>query len=260
VGYHKYIRILEGNKGLARSLGAFIKRRDKITRLQWEKTIKPLMRQAENEVITKLKSHDLTSWGMWNLQNILLDIQQSIVVFTNAFQENMVTSQLDMAEFAADALGSELSYVGLERPPIVLAPEQLIANQIPMTEGFVEFFGDDMAKIVRGEISLGLVNGESVNQVAKRITRYEYGLEVAKFNPDARKIWIHNPSGQPRASHIFAQKRYKVNLTRLNELFYVGGETGRFPRDYSFSARNSVNCKCNMAIINKKDMEGIDDV
>jgi hypothetical protein len=120
-------------------------------------------------------------------------------------------------------LGSELSYVGLERPPIVLAPEQLIANQIPMTEGFVEFFGDDMAKIVRGEISLGLVNGESVNQVAKRIkdkfkssnmsyaraeriartemmrsssiARYEYGLEVAKFNPDARKIWIHNPSG-----------------------------------------------------------------
>ncbi len=285
MGYRQYIRILEGNKQLARSLGAFFKRRDKITRIEWEKSIRPLMKQAENDIITTLKSNNLSEWNIFNLKRI----QNSIIPFVsrldNDFKTSLVGGQVDIGDFTMGSVDDNLKWVGLTKPSTVIQSQNVLASTIPLTENFVRFFTSDMIKILNSEISLGIINQQGINTVARsihkkfassnmsfaraeRITRTEMlrassiaehsrGLEIAELNPDARKVWLwsHKPDG--RSTHAAAEQRYTTNPIPIKQKFVVGGETGLFPRDYSFSAKNTVSCGCGVTYVNKSDLEGV---
>jgi hypothetical protein len=214
-------------------------------------------------------------------------VRTNVTVFTEGFKNKMALGEEDIAELSARFMDDSLRLTGLNKPPTAIISEDLIATNVPMTNTFVEFFGDDMAKILRGDISIGLIRGESVNEVVNRVrdsfkaSNMSYGRaerivrtemlrassiaqqkraeEVKQYNPSARKMWIHNPSAEPRAGHIEAQDRYRENPIDVDALFRVrkdsssSYEEGQFPRDVSFSASNTVNCKCTMVVINGDD-------
>jgi hypothetical protein len=279
------MRIREGNKKLARSVAAFIKRRDKITRLEWETKIRPLMKQTQNDIITTLKSNTLTDWNIFNLTRIQDSIQVFIDRFDAGFKEDLISGQNVMADFTAETVDRNLKYVGLKKPTAIIQSEALVGSMQPLSEGFVTFFTRDLAKVVDAEVSLGVVRGDSVNQVAKsikdkfahstvsyaraeRIARTEMlrassiaqharNQEILALNPGVRKSWIwsHKPDGRP--THAAAEERYTANPISINKNFSVGGEQGLYPRAYTFSARNTVNCGCTSVNINKNDLEGI---
>ncbi len=49
-----------------------------------------------------------------------------------------------------------------------------------------------------------------------------------------------------------AEAQYKAEPIPVNEPFIVGGESGQFPRDIGFSAKNAVNCGCDFVIFNRE--------
>ena len=108
MGYKRFIRILEGNKQLARSMGAFFKRRDKITRIEWEKKIRPLMKQAENDIITTLKSNDLSEWNIFNLKRIQTSITPFIGRLDTEFKTSLVGGQVNISDFTMESVDNNL--------------------------------------------------------------------------------------------------------------------------------------------------------
>ncbi|KKK92942.1 hypothetical protein LCGC14_2697870 [marine sediment metagenome] len=281
-------RIKESNKQLGNSINAFLKRRDKLTRIEWEKFLRPLMRNAENEIITKIKSNTLSSWQLSNLKRIQANINETIIGFNNQFQAALANGQDKLAEFSANEADFRLKFAKLNIPSKVFISKDVLATIQPLTQNFVNFFSQEMARIVGSEIATGLSTNQSINQVslaikkrfkssqmsfarAHRIASTEMltassaadisrGLEIAEENPEARKVWIDQHKPNARTSHIATENRSKRKPLTMKALFRVGGERALFPRDLRLSAKNRVNCGCNLVYVNKNDREGLQEI
>lgn len=60
-----------------------------------------------------------------------------------------------------------------------------------------------------------------------------------------KKAWLTNADELVRPAHSEAGSTYTVdNAIGINEMFIVGGEEGLYPNAPTFSAKNSVNCRC----------------
>lgn len=165
----KAIRLIAGNAALARRVRSYLDQKEKITLSQWRTNVLPVLRNVENDILIKLRSYSLTDWQIGNLNNILGQVQNIISGFGTQFTQSVLMSQENISKLAIDSLNKEISLIGLATPFTPVISENIMAALSPMTEVFTEFFTSDLSKIVRSEITMGLVNMESASVVAKNI-------------------------------------------------------------------------------------------
>lgn len=160
-------KLKAGNAALARSVKSYLDQRDKITLKQWKGTVLPTLRGVENDILTRLKSYSLSEWEAANLTNILAQVQNIITRFSSQFTESVLSSQEATMDFAVSSLLKEVKTVGFSLTPVIT--DDLLAAIKPMTEVFTEVFSNDLARIVKSEITTGIINGDSTTVVAKNI-------------------------------------------------------------------------------------------
>ena len=278
-------KIKESNKQIANSINAFLKRRDKLTRIEWQKNLRPLMRNAENEILTKLKSNTLTSWQLSNLNGILANINATIAGFNQQFKIALESGQDSIAEFTANEADKRLRFAKLNTPGKIFISKEALTFIQPLTGEFVKFFSEDMSKIISAQVSVGLATNQSINQVARNIrdkfkssqmsfaranriaatemltassaADFSRGLEVQEINPTVRKVWIDSHKPNARRTHIATENRSKKKPKGMKSFFRVGSEKAQFPRDPRLSAKERVNCGCTLVYVNTKDKEGL---
>lgn len=322
----QYTTSIEGNKKLSRSINSYLRQRDKITNDIWKKELFPIMKEAKNEILTKLKSFDnLTDWQVYNMSRIMASIQQTVDKMNDAMQISLAEGQIGMAQFASNHAQKEAILAGLKNEGGLALSTQLTEGLIPLSSSFLSNFSKDMSKILNSEISLGLVRGDSVAEVSSKIvvdfgnterqiqafksdkarwdsllnqgkvTQSEYDRririlnkrlekgsmmsyaraerisrteilrassvarkirqnEIVELNPEAVKAWIHSGNANGRPSHMAAEAEYKNNPIPPNQPYFVGGEQGQYPRDLSFSAKNTVNCGCMSILLNRNEI------
>jgi hypothetical protein len=124
--------------------------------------------------------------------------------------------------------------------------------------------GDELWENIRDEITVGLANGESTNEIATRIQNAAGFTEaraktvartelVAASNagthqqvlmivPDAQKEWVSTTDGRTRMTHRHADGQ----RVPVDQAFVVGGSTLRWPGDPGGAAGEVVNCRCTL--------------
>ena len=163
-------------KALNRSVNSYLTSRDKMTLVEWRK-LRQIMQAAENEILQKLKAIDITEWGTYNLTRILGNIDQTIRRFDFAFKEALPASQKTLVDYAAFIADKNAALAGLTVPGDLFISDEVMQALKPLSQGFIEFFTGDMTKIVNSEITMGVVNQESIHVVAKRI-KDKFGIDT----------------------------------------------------------------------------------
>jgi len=169
-------RLLAGNPELARSITKYIKQRNKITRLEWTNTIRPLMRNAQNAIQQQIINIPASEWQLFNLRRITESIGIVINNFETQFATSLIGEQGVIAQVASDATISQAPLVGLTSSVEALIGTELIQTLTPLTRNLVNFFADDMAKVIGGSISNSLITGQSPGQAVIDL-RSKFGIE-----------------------------------------------------------------------------------
>jgi len=268
--YKAVLRLVEGNKKLARQVVAFLKRRDKLTASEWRTKLKPLMTDLAKEIDESIKNTDAPFWKLTNLKAIRGSLGASVAAFDQKFAIQLNQSQFDVMEMSMESVERQLKSVGLGIPSQLAFADDILETISPLTAAVVNNFTSDMAKIIQTEVSIGLTNGDSTFEVARRLrdkfkssnmslARAERiattemntasalaqrirGDEVERENPQVRKIWINSHKPNARVTHIAVERASSARPLRMNEFFNVAGESAQYPRDTTLSAKNRVNC------------------
>ena len=323
----KYTYYKEGNAALSKSINQYLRQRDKIVNVMWNTKLLPILKQTQNDVITKLKAYDnLTDWQVYNMKRIQASIGETIERMEMQITRELQLAQLKMIKFDNASAIKQFRAAKIADDMALILSKEVTDSLLAMSAEFMTYFSKDMTKIIMSDISLGLVRGESVASVAKTITdkfgltskqislynsdkarwdsylsqgkvsqkrydrrigylnnqlskgsmmsyaraeriakteilraasfaRQERFSEIAELNDNVVKVWIHaGASPDSRDTHLEAEAIYKANPIKADDLFYEGGETGMYPKDISFSAKNTVNCACMHLLLNKEYM------
>ena len=134
----------------------------------------------------------------------------------------------------------------------------------------------DIERDLTRELLSGIMQGESIPQIAKRIkgvtnktlaqsvriartettrvessARQDVGEEGIKLGFKMKKQWISTGDGLTRPAHLDADGQ----IVDIDKPFIVDGEELMYPGDESGSAANVINCRCTM--INIVDRDGV---
>ncbi len=215
----EYVYYMEGQPALSRSINAYLKKRDKLTRDIWQKELYPVMKEAKNEIITKLKSYDnLTDWQMYNLRRIQASIQETIDKMEMQMIGRLKEGQLSMSELATVNASRQAVLAGLNEGMGLVTSEKLVESLLPLSEQFLSYFAKDVSKIINADISLGLVQGQSVAKVARTITE-KFGLtdsQIALYKSDKARWESYLSQGK------VSQERYDKKIGYLNKQLEKG--------------------------------------
>lgn len=127
-------------------------------------------------------------------------------------------------------------------------------------------------KKINGEVLQGILQGESIPKIAKRLTnvqemnknasirtartiitaaenkgRQDAAEKAAKKGVILKKMWLSTPGKRTRDWHAKAGRKYnKSNAIPIDEPFIVNGEKMMYPGDKSLGASgaNLYNCRC----------------
>lgn len=216
----KAIRLIAGNPALARKVRSYLDQRGKISLSQWRKTILPVLRNVENDILIKIKSYNLTDWQMSNLNNILGQIQGIVDSFTSQYTSSVIVGQEKLATFAAASVDKEIALIGLKSPLNPVITQDILATLEPMTKVFTEFFAQDLAKIVRSDITMGIVNGESTSVVARTI-RDNFGNTSEKIKLlNSKKITLQKQFD----TGIIGKKEFNLKVGKINSQLKKGSQ------------------------------------
>ncbi len=275
-------RILEGNKLLSRQIISFLKKRDKLTKSEWNNELKPLMKSLQSQIENEITGIPGNAFLLSNLKIVRRQINQLIFNFDDRFATLLSTGQKQSMELSIDNVMRQFPAVKLGLPSTVLDADNFMELLNPLTASMVTNFTSDMASIIGTEVALGMSNGESSFVVAKRIRdKFESsnmsfaraeriattemnrasalaqqvaGEEMAKENGDLRKVWINAHKPGARVTHLATERVSANRPLKIDELFFVGGEKALYPRAPNLSARNTVSCGCTVAYVNADDL------
>jgi hypothetical protein len=216
----KAIRLIAGNPALARKVRSYLDQRGKISLSQWRKNILPVLRTVENDILIKIKSYNLSEWQMSNLNNILGQVQNIINSFSSQFTSSVIAGQDKLAAFAAASVDKEIALIGLTSPLNPVITQDILATLEPMTKVFTEFFAQDLAKIVRSDITMGIVNGESTSAGARTI-RDNFG------NTSERIKFLTNKKTNLQKQFdtgIIGKKEFNLKVGKINKDLAKGSQ------------------------------------
>lgn len=157
--------------------------------------------------------------------------------------------------------------VGLDVPDgmgIPGVPNSFALEYLQQATNRLSGVGDELWENIRDEITVGLANGETTNEIAARIqsaagftearaktvARTELvgasnagtHMQVLMIVPDAMKEWVATTDGRTRFTHRHADGQ-KVPV---DQAFSVGGSMLRWPGDPGGAAGEVVNCRCTL--------------
>lgn len=276
---YKYIlRVCEGNKRLARSTQAYLEGQWKFSESEYKERIRPLMIAAEADILKTLNDQTTTTWQASNLKNILADIEETVSTLDANFKLEMPGAYQSASVFGDTFVGKNLSAIGVTG--ITLDPglsRELVEILTPFGNVFVSNFTGDMAKILRAEISTGLVSNKTVSEVAQGIrekflssdmsyaraeriattemmramsmTQNSRAKEIAAQNNTVRKAWISSHKPEARVDHLAVEAQTLNNPIPVDQDFNVAGEKAQFPRDPRLSAKQTVHCGCTQVMV-----------
>lgn len=95
-----------------------------------------------------------------------------------------------------------------------------------------------------------LVIASTEVRVAQSVAERLVMERVNRVNP-VKKFWVGTLDDRIRSDHFNATQFYNsTNAIGFNEMFLVGGEWLRYPRDtMGGSAKNTVNCRCYLSYV-----------
>jgi len=185
------------NDRIVNTLGPYLRKRQVLTLSSWKKQIKPLLRRAENDIFMQLRSYGLTEWQIFNLNNIKGRINNTIGKFETELLNIFPSQQDKIGQLAIKQIDRTALMAGLKIPPQAISADLLTALK-PLSEFFLSIFSTDMARITGGEITLGLVQGESTQQVIQRL-RQKFGIDsqqIARLENQKRSLDILKKQGK----------------------------------------------------------------
>ncbi len=210
-------RLLGGNRELTRSISDYIKQRNKITRLEWTSTIRPMMRNVQNTIQQQILSIPATEWEMFNLKRITDSINLTIRQFESQFANALVAGQEGLAVVASDFTTAQAPLVGLRAPAQALLGTELIETITPLTQNLVKFFADDMAKVIGGSISDSLITRKTVGQAVIDL-RSKFGIDSGQIEIlSTKKVLLENEFQLGRVSKATYKKEIKAINRQLNK-------------------------------------------
>jgi len=202
--------------------------------------------------------------------------------------------QIDL--FANDEFASQLSeeaskFMGMTVEQLCVVIMEAIDKEVAFqvlsgrTTRWIEGWASELAELLKlnthealeRELIQAIEAGESIDKVEERlkdmpqfdrkrartVARTEILTASSHANWESfvqspavqRKKWKHSGAKKntPRITHI-AMDGVEVGV---DELFKVDGESGQYPRDVSFSAKNRVNCGCVVGPVINEDIIGL---
>ena len=278
ISYKYLVRICEGNKQLARSTQAFLKSRNVLANRECKNKIRPLIKDAENDILQRLRSNTISQWEVNNLNNILANIMNVVERLDNEFSVQQQISNIILGDHASKFIGKNLRAINspIQIGSPLLTDETLQAITI-LDDFFINNYTNDMRKILTGEISLGIINNKTINEVtqsiqgkfessmmsyarARRIANTEMlrassasqnisAQQAFIIDPTLKKAWINSHRPEARITHIQVESQTTANPIPVDQEFNVDGEKAMFPRDPKLSAKNTVDCGCTFVIL-----------
>jgi len=214
----KITRLLAANPALARQVRAYLDRREKISAKEWRTKVLPTLKSVENDILTRIRTYSLSDWQLSNLNNILGQVQGIINSFAPTYTDSVLASQDALIDFSVASMNKEIATIGLTAPLNPVLTEDILAILEPLTTVFTNVFSVDLSKIVKAEITTGLVNGEGTMVVAKRI-RDNFGntSERIKFL-NKQKATLQQDFDAGRIS----KTQYEKKLTKINKQLEKG--------------------------------------
>ena len=208
----KAIRLIAGNAALARKVRSYLDQREKISLSQWRRTVLPTLRNVENDILIKIKSYSLSEWEMSNLNNILGQVQGIITGFSPQYTSSVIAGQERLAALGISSVNQEIALVSLTAPLNPVITRDLLATLEPLTTVFTDVFSVNLARIVKSDITMGLVNGESTSQVAKKI-RDNFGNTSERI----KGLNLKKTSLQKQFdTGIISKKEYSLKIGKVN--------------------------------------------
>ncbi len=213
----RWQRLLGGNPELARSISAYIKQRNKITRLEWTNIIRPMMRDVQNTIQQQILAIPPTEWEMFNLKRITDSINLTIRQFESQFANALVAGQEGLAQVASDFTVAQAPLVGLASPAQSLLGTELIETITPLTQNLVKYFADDMAKTIGGSISNSILTRKTVGQAVIDL-RSKFGIDSGRIEKlQTEKVLLNNEFKKGNITKSAFQKRNKAINRQLNK-------------------------------------------
>ena len=212
----KWLRLLAGNRELVRSVNSYIKLRDKMTLAEWKKNIRPLMQNVQNTINQQLASTTLTDWNMFNLNRINEGVRLTVARFDAQFADELIRAQGELAQVASNFTAQQASLVGLQSPAQALLGSELIETLTPLTSNFVNYFSADMAKVLTGTISEGIIAGKTPFQVASEI-KNKFGIDSQQISKlETKKVLLENQFKKGKISKEKYTRQIKTINRKLN--------------------------------------------
>lgn len=226
----------------------------------WERRIgtecASLMLDQKQSIVAQLRKRSFTRADAEDLADEPFDRQRWIKAFRVRMRPVLQGVYGEVADLAKDELGVSFGF-NVKDPHVIRAIEAQV-------QSFAEEVNDTTWNLLRDSLTEGIANGESIDDLAKRVDavmgdRIRSSREVIARTETTKastsgtleswrqsgvvtgKEWVASLDKRTRETHVAAHGQ----VVGLDELFTVGAATGTGPGQMS-SARESVQCRCSI--------------
>lgn len=118
---------------------------------------------------------------------------------------------------------------------------------------------EQVAKIIRDDQNFNKVRSRAISRTETISAGNQGKFMAAQTSPyEMRKRWVSTVDKRSRASH---RDMNNTPFIGLDDYFFVANdkgelEAGQYPCDESFSASNTINCRCSISFEAKRDING----
>lgn len=238
--------------------------------LRIERVVKRVLAAHKAKAIAALKSHHLTaaapvdafSMAVWDTS-----VDDDVLTTIGSVLSDMADSTMRFLQLPPEIRSQLLGQIDVQ------ARTQVFADT-------VRSIGTDIAGRLTDELQIGVANGESIQQLTKRIdevfdigdniaeriartethgaaesTSFESAGAIASAGYEVTKTWVTAIDARTRDAHIDADGQ----TVDVNSAFEVDGESLMYPGDPDGSPGNVINCRCSTTF-EMADGTEIDDV
>lgn len=201
--------------------------------------------EISREDNAELNKKIATELSVWIIENAKRSAQQ--IIDTNQRQLNDAVRRATKDLTEKKSVENNLEVKAKTEPGVLV---RFISDKDIATEAG-KTFGSKIA--ARSELiatqEVGKMVSEAKFQEAKALNESDIEIEGKSIKGSMKKAWNAILDGRTRNAHADADFRYHSNPIPLIEKFIVGGEALNYPRDPAGSAKNTINCRCQMVNI-----------
>jgi uncharacterized protein with gpF-like domain len=219
---------------------------------------------AKHEMLRNLEEHANLRGLAVNAADaggVGIDIMFDRQRFTDGLLIALRNESADALQVAAEELLEEIGYTD----PWSM-PDPIVRGFIETRQNLLSGVPDEVFTAIENEISAGVQAGESIQQLAKRITTgfenvsrsrattiastetgaaYGFSRQHAMEHAGVKhKNWLTSHLPNVRLAHWQAELNPENQRIPIDQPFNVGGEELMYPGDENGSAENVINCHC----------------